>query len=113
MDGEEKRYYASPNHIALILLPLYLRVIHYHRWERLFVFGILVIAGSACMPLLLSWPVLDPEPSYQGKTLSAWLRQDRAGSLFRPSIEENRTEFKNAIRQIGTNAIPYLLKMAA
>src|SRR5207249_4233134 len=84
---------------------------HFHRWEMLFVFGILVIAGSSGLLFLLPWPVLDSEPSYQGKTLSAWLRQTR--SVFRPIVEKDRAALKNAIRQMGTNAIPYLLKMAA
>ena len=42
------------------------------------------------------------EPAFQGKSLTAWLQERRVG----PSQEA-----ENATRQIGTNALPTLLKM--
>jgi hypothetical protein len=74
------------------------------------------------------WLAIPPdEPVYQGKSLTAWLQQ----CVDNPMLEygnENpppnyrseqakrdpaRTEGEIAIRHIGTNALPYLLKMAA
>jgi len=53
-----------------------------------------------------SWLLLrpDPEPSYQGKPLSYWLEGLALGST--PPAQANE-----AVRQIGTNAIPTLLRM--
>jgi hypothetical protein len=48
------------------------------------------------------------EPVYQGKPLHAWLEQSTAGGPM-AAADTNRVE---AIRQIGTNAVPTLLKMA-
>jgi HEAT repeat protein len=61
---------------------------------------LLVIAG------LIAWQVLRPherEPVYQGKSLSVWLREYRG----RGDVDGAT----HAVRQIGTNAIPTLLKM--
>src|SRR5438045_5789104 len=52
---------------------------------------------------VIAWEVLlshEHEPVYQGKRLSVWLR-DSSGT----------SELTNAVRQIGTNGIPTLLKM--
>jgi len=56
----------------------------------------------------VSWLLLrpDPEPIYQGKPLSYWLRGFDSGST--PSAQGKADE---AMRQIGTNAIPTLLRM--
>ncbi len=51
----------------------------------------------------------EPEPVYQGKRLSAWLED-----LSPTSIVSHPAEFQiatNAVRHIGTNAIPTLLRM--
>ncbi|MDB6067251.1 MAG: repeat protein [Pedosphaera sp.] len=48
----------------------------------------------------------EQEPVYKGKPLSAWLRGYDAGML-----SEERKEADEAVRQIGTNAIPILLRM--
>jgi hypothetical protein len=55
------------------------------------------------------------EPVYQGKTLSAWLeRYSGNGGPVQPyEIEEARAEATTAVRHIGTNGIPCLLRMAA
>jgi HEAT repeat protein len=48
------------------------------------------------------WPKVEPEPVYQGKKLSAWVGME---------MPETRTgERDQAVRQIGTNALPYLLR---
>jgi HEAT repeat protein len=61
---------------------------------------------------LLAWRLLpSQEPAYNGKTLSAWAEQ--YGSNFWAGVNDEaaRKEAEIAIRQIGTNAIPYLLDL--
>src|SRR5580765_3612893 len=66
---------------------------------------LLLLTGcvSAALLLILLWP--EPEPSYKGKPLSHWLaicvRTDNGPELL---------ESAAAVRAIGTNAIPLLLK---
>jgi hypothetical protein len=50
------------------------------------------------------------EPVYQGKTLSLWL-DDYFQSRWTSHDPVTRTNAEEAVRQIGTNAIPTLLKM--
>jgi HEAT repeat protein len=64
---------------------------------------------------VIAWQVLgdrEPEPVYQGKALREWLRQYR---LVLSAGDEERVQARNmaegAVRHIGTNAIPSLLKM--
>jgi HEAT repeat protein len=64
---------------------------------------------------VIVWQVLrerEPEPVYQGKGLRAWLREYR---LELNAGDEERVRARNlaegAVRQIGTNAIPTLLRM--
>jgi HEAT repeat protein len=58
-----------------------------------------------------AWFILKPrEPSYQGRSLSNWLEEASEGGF--GIYPDARPEAVNAIRQIGTNAIPTLLKMA-
>jgi len=62
----------------------------------------------------LGWLVLRPrEPIYQGKPLSAWLEQYRLSfsTLFASPNSQARLEAENAIRQIGTNGLPLLLRL--
>ena len=88
-------------------------------WKRLtcaeklcFVF-VLLTAAALSTEL---WLVLHPnEPGYQGKGLTAWLRQHYNYSNFDPYGEQSKArleEAETAIRHIGTNALPVLLKMA-
>jgi hypothetical protein len=81
---------------------------------------VVVIGGLAWV----AWPE-PPEPVYHGKKLSAWLEQDAFNYLIDykqppPGYEAEaanrnraREEAEVAIRHIGTNALPYLLKMVA
>ena len=69
-----------------------------------------VVAGG------ISWLTLRTrEPVYQGKSLTAWLEQVREpGYQTQPTKGDQAiTEAETAITQIGTNALPYLMKMAA
>src|ERR1700722_4378595 len=66
------------------------------------------ILFSALLVMLLGgfawWLLLPSEPSYQGKPLSAWLQEYRVDRMGSPDADE-------AVRHIGTNAIPALLQM--
>jgi hypothetical protein len=73
---------------------------------RLIIILVIILLGS----LLALYLHQDREPSYQGRKLSEWLEDH--------SYQQRRTKqdtalliaCTNAVRQIGTNAIPFLLK---
>ena len=78
------------------------------RKSRRILLGILLIAvlgGFAW--LILSQP---NEPIYQGKPLSYWCEQYSASSWLYPTNEPDK-QSETAIRTIGTNAVPTLLRM--
>ncbi len=59
----------------------------------------------------LTWEVFlrpEPEPVYQGKSLTAWLRQAQEPG---PKSQEERQVLRDAVARIGTNAVPSLLRM--
>jgi len=59
----------------------------------------------------LAWYLLHPrEPSYQGKTFRVWLYTSRNAAIKGRDDDLRRSEY--AIRQIGTNALPILLRMS-
>jgi HEAT repeat protein len=62
---------------------------------------------------LVVWQVLrEPEPVYQGKGLRTWLRECReSGYIGLEEQVEAPPLARHAVRTIGTNAIPFLLKM--
>ncbi|TAK98820.1 MAG: hypothetical protein EPO07_11535 [Verrucomicrobia bacterium] len=73
----------------------------------------LAIAVLVCAAVIALIVTLSPdnEPSYQGKKLSQWIESDhgRTGAFTRPELQEiNRPEIQ-AVRTIGTNALPFLL----
>jgi len=70
----------------------------------------------------LAWSVLNGqqhEPAYQGKPLSKWLLQLNStypdgmdsGKSWQAQNSSAQTQAAEAIRQIGTNALPYLIHM--
>src|SRR5437016_1990502 len=61
----------------------------------------------------LFWLALTPqEPSHKGKPLRFWLsRATEAGAVFSDQKDPNVIECREAIRSIGTNAIPMLLRI--
>ena len=64
---------------------------------------IALLAGLAAVVLVMLWTIPGPpEPVYQGRRLSDWLK---AHDRF------SREEAEEAVRRIGTNAIPSLLGM--
>jgi len=64
---------------------------------------------------VITWQVLhehEREPVYQGKRLSAWLREYRSAlNVIDGDREEAGKTARNAIQAIGTNAIPTLVRM--
>lgn len=69
---------------------------------RALLVSVLFIAGAAAV---LCWP---SEPSYHGKGLSQWLAQLDLGN---PTESSARYQAVDALRSIGTNALPRLTKM--
>jgi len=70
---------------------------------------VLILAGCAlaAILLILLWPDnRPPEPYYQGKSLSEWLML-AAPSPWAPTLHADADE---SIRQIGTNALPCLVR---
>src|SRR4051812_22980361 len=67
---------------------------------------IAAIGGVICM-------ALPPrEPSYNGQPLSYWLaRCEETGPISADIKDPKARECREAIRHIGTNAIPFLLRM--
>jgi hypothetical protein len=63
-----------------------------------------VFAGA--LTIVLLWATLhNPEPRYQGRSLSDWLYAWDHGHTL-----DQQAEAKRAIVEIGTNAVPYLLE---
>jgi hypothetical protein len=74
-----------------------------------------IIAGLLLVGLLgfMIWRASVPrEPVYEGRTLSSWLDHHVASSAARPPYNSTGWQQANkALRAIGTNAVPTLLKM--
>jgi hypothetical protein len=79
------------------------------RRKRLAIVLFTVIAGVVAYGLLNRE---EAEPKYQGRDLSDWLEQYRAGRLHDPDGEAKK-DAAAAVQRIGTNALPYLLKWIA
>jgi len=73
------------------------------------VFLLLIIAGISS----LLWLVIGAkEPSYQDKPLSDWLaRAAEGGYVYEDRANAETSKCREAIRAIGTNAIPHLLRI--
>lgn len=72
------------------------------KWRKWLSLSACVIAAIVLAVVLTR----EREPSYQGRSLSSWLK-DYTAELDNPPEEQPA---KEAIRHIGTNALPYLLK---
>lgn len=64
---------------------------------------LLILAGGLALPNLVLFLTREREPSYEGKSLSEWVE------IYARDSKANDPASK-AIRHIGTNAVPYLLK---
>src|SRR5437773_9802336 len=73
-------------------------------------FAILICFLLAGIGGFLLWRASGPrEPVYHGRTLSSWL--DQKFPMVRPPVQQDWRAADEAIRHIGTNAIPVLLNM--
>jgi HEAT repeats len=74
---------------------------------------ILVVSFVIMVLALFTWQVMSPhEPVYEGKKLSVWLEAYAHAPGFGIGLRSpEQMEADKAMRQIGTNAIPTLLKM--
>lgn len=64
----------------------------------------MVIVAFIAVIVAIAWPEGE-EPVYHGKNLSQWMN-----IYCRPMHQGDKLEAEEAVRQIGTNAIPWLLK---
>jgi len=71
------------------------------RWRKLLI-GLVVFA--AIVPIVLA--LISREPKYQGRTLSEWIKE----SAPHKSPDPETTRAIEAVRHIGTNALPQLIK---
>jgi hypothetical protein len=70
------------------------------------VFRIVLTGAVVVAAFVLVWPRGEREPVYQGKKLSEWTR-----GVWRLATDEpGFLERKQAVLQIGTNALPFLVK---
>jgi HEAT repeats len=77
---------------------------------------IMLVVLFVTLPSTVMWQVLcprEPEPLYQGKPLSFWLNGYDSGSFSgtNAALAPTRQEADTAMRHIGTNALPALLRM--
>src|SRR5689334_16661721 len=74
---------------------------------------LLVFVGLvlACVLAVVVWPG-EKEPVYEGRKLSAWVLQLN-NPLGEWGTAKEMSEASNAIRSLGTNAVPWLLKWVA
>jgi len=79
-------------------------------WKKSSIIRILLSVIAVAVLLCLTWP--PKEPSYKGKSLSYWLEHNEvAGAVTAATNDPTKLECREAIRHIGTNAIPSLLRM--
>ncbi len=64
------------------------------------------LVGACAMLAIVVLATRNREPSYQGKSLSDWLKPNARQKIDGPLAPETQ----EAIRQMGTNALPFLLK---
>ena len=75
---------------------------------RLILLLLLVVIG-----VLLAFQLFENrEPRYQGRSLTQWLEgySDGVASVDDPNLRGRIDESRDAVRHIGTNAVPFLLK---
>jgi HEAT repeat protein len=69
--------------------------------------SIAVAGGLAWLMIALLWN--QREPSYEGRTLSKWL--EIWGPIRKNLTTQDASDCANAVRHIGSNAVPFLVRM--
>jgi hypothetical protein len=73
---------------------------------------ILLAASLAIAVGILTWRLTRPkEPEYQGKPISYWVDRYYHDTQAKPEMPAAVAECENAFRQMGTNAVPHLIRM--
>jgi HEAT repeat protein len=78
--------------------------------KRLILSAVLLLVGAGGIALLALRPTELREPVYQGKRLSVWLAERRASTN---PASSSVLGAENALRALGTNALPFLTTMAS
>src|ERR1043166_1755050 len=68
---------------------------------------IVAVCGVVAVVTALVWPG-EKEPVYKGKKLSEWIDGAQTSEVY--IFKPGRMEREEAVKQIGANAVPYLLK---
>ncbi len=71
-----------------------------------------LVTGTLVGIALLLWLTREREPAYQGKTLSEWIAAQMEEIFDSPGGRSSESKSAEAIRQMGTNTVPWLLKWA-
>ena len=71
--------------------------------------AVIIVVVIIAVAVFFGWRLFFAEPAYQGKPLSAWVRQFGTNS-FGMGSKSSADEAERAIQHIGTDALPYLLR---
>jgi len=78
--------------------------------KRRIYLALLLLAVAGLVSLIVAGALREREPTYEGKKLSEWLREYRFPPFTIIQEGSGHSEIEDAIHDIGTNAVPYLLK---
>ena len=70
----------------------------------------IAVAAVVCVGVLVFGGLWEREPEYGGKRLSEWVREYSEALDARPAASRQAEQAANAIRHIGSNAVPYLVE---
>lgn len=71
---------------------------------------LVIVVVAVAVSCLTVWITREPQPSYNGKSLSEWLEVYRVESSDQAAGRPASNDGADAIRAIGTNALPWLLR---
>jgi len=71
---------------------------------------LLLLGFGVAMAVVLLCTLSNREPEYQGKRLSAWFKQYYRSGQHSRQWKDQHDEAAQALRAMGTNAVPFLLK---